>query len=108
MATKAVPKTVKRRLAIVEYEDGKVEEYNLGKPIYEYEITQAGINALESSDSVFWTLWLAAGKPGANGEPLNAEKDRPKMAAWIATLAAYEFPDAEDVPPTTQRAASRT
>src|SRR6476660_4810671 len=108
MAQKDQAQTVRRRVAIVEYEDGRVEEYNMGKPIYEYQINQAGIDALESADSVFWTLWLAAGKPGANGGPLDSVKDRPKMEEWIATLAAYEVPDAEEVPPTTRRAASRT
>lgn len=106
-ATKPAPKTVRRRTAIVEYADGRVEEYNLGKPIYEYELTQANIGA-DSADFVFWTLWYSAGKPGANGAPLDPEKDRPKMKAWIETLEAYEFPDVEAVPPTTRREASRT
>lgn len=108
MPTKEPPKTVRRRTAVVEYEDGKVEEFNLGKPIYEYEITQAGVDVVNGSDSVFWTLWLAAGKPGANGDPIDVKRDRPVMESWIRTLAAYEFPDPVDVPPTTQRAASRT
>jgi hypothetical protein len=107
-ATKPTPKTVRRRMAIVEYDDGKVEEYNLGKPIYEYELTQCGIDALNNPEAIFWLLWQSAGKPGANGEPLDQDRDRPKMKAWIASLEAYEFPDAEDVPPTTPRAASRT
>lgn len=105
--TKEPPKTVRRRTAIVEYEDGKVEEFNLGKPIYEYELTQVDIGA-EERDFAFWSLWLAAGKPGANGAPLDPEKDRPKMRAWIASLEAFDFPDVEVVPPTTRRAASRT
>jgi hypothetical protein len=109
MPKDAVPKTLRRRYALIEYEDGRIEKLMIGKPIYEYQINQAGIDpTAPGPDAIFWTLWLAAEKPGANGGPLDEEKDRPHMAAWIASLAAYEFPDVEPVPPTTRPAASRT
>jgi hypothetical protein len=104
-----IPKTLQRRYALVEYEGGKVEKYMIGKPLYEYQINQAGIDTLsQGPDALFWTLWLAAGKPGANGEPLNPVKDRPIMETWLASLEAYEFPDVEPVPPTSLPAASPT
>lgn len=107
-AKETVPKTLQRRYALIET-SGKVEKIMIGKPIYEYQINQAGIDTIsQGPDALFWTLWLAAGKPGGNGAPLNVDRDRPVMEEWLASLDAYEFPDVEPVPPTSPPATSPT
>lgn len=109
MPTKVAPKTLKRRTALVEYEDGRVEEYNLGKPIYEYQVSQLGIDPVtDSTDAGFWTLWFAAGKPGMNGGPLTASTARPLMEAWLESITNTQFDETDPVPPTQRRAASHT
>jgi hypothetical protein len=100
---------LKRRVAFVEYTDGRVEEYNLGKPIYEYQVKKLGIDpATDQTEAGFFTLWFAAGKPGANGSPLTIESATPLLEAWLETIENTDFDEVDAAPPTKRRAASPT
>ena len=100
---------LKRRVAYVEYADGRVEEFNLGKPMYEYQVKKLGIDpAADPTEAGFFTLWFAAGKPGANGGELTADSARPHLEAWLETIENTEFDEVDAAPPTKRRAASST
>jgi hypothetical protein len=101
-----------RRVAVVEYEDGRIEEYDFGKPIYEYQVSRLGVDlTTDSVDAGFWTLWFAAGKPGADGDDdaLTLETARPKLEAWLTTITNTDFVERRQAPaakPKPRRAAA--
>lgn len=106
---KAEPRTLTRRLALIEYEDGTIEELNLGKPMVEYQVSQLGLDPVDNrSDAGFFGMWIAAGRPGANGHQLTIDTARPLMEAWLERVVNTEIVEEPGVPPTKPRGTSRT
>lgn len=105
---KTEERKLRRRIAVVEYEDGRTEELNVDKPLWEYQTYRLGIDpATDQTEAGFFELWFASGKPGANGHELTLDMARPLVEAWLETVKTWTIRIEESAPPT-RRGTSRT
>jgi hypothetical protein len=109
---KAEPRRVTRNIARAEFTDGKIVEYNLSKPMIVLELEDLGLagdlSDADSGTAGLLALWIAAGKPGANGHELSLDAAKAFMRSWLKDVEAVEFSEGEPTPPPKQPGTSRT
>lgn len=98
-----------RRHAVVEYNDGRTEKYEL-KPIHDWQATKFGVDPIEDGVMFgFFLMWAAAGRPHMmnGGAPTTREQAEKHIERWLGDVRDAEITLDAD-PPTRQRAKSRT
>lgn len=97
-------------IATVTYEDGRVEQYDLGKPIHTYRLSRIvdlQSDELNEIEVGFMLAWVAAEQVQTNGKAMTADEARAGMLAWLEGVADLKRDDRPAGPPTKRRARSR-
>lgn len=107
------PKKSTVKMSTITFDDGRVEEYDLDRPIYMLEASEIlGIEQADTTNPIrlmYWLAWIAAGHPGVNGKSSTADA-RVAAREWLANdVRAIDIPEAppDTSPPTKPRAGSR-
>lgn len=95
--------------AVITYEDGRVETVNYGKPAVIYDVSQIGIDGTEDAMMFAYVAsWIAAGRPGLDGEELTREAALKHMRAWLDGVDEIDWESTPvPGPPTKQPARKR-
>lgn len=115
-APKAAKSKGGRVKSTITFDDGRVEAYDLDRPIYLLEASEVlGLDQDDMSNPIrltYWLAWIACGHPGVeNGA--TPDEARAAARAWLANdVSEVDIPRppaaGADVPPTTaSRGASR-
>jgi hypothetical protein len=102
MAKTPAPADAGQRIRVV-FNDGREEVYDAANASVMYQAARLGVNLdvedAPTNDQIVTAAtlaWLAAGRPGLNGDALTRESADAAIAAWMDDVAKFENPDEEE------------